>query len=88
MTLTGEQLELPYFIPTSENVTQILNELRQPQPECSLAERDKDFYLFRQRGSRTPWRWEGTGRYANRKSKTTFKSEADAIAHAQQHLHR
>ena len=86
MPLTGEQLELSYFIPTSENVTQILNELRQPQPECPLAERDKDFYLFRSRGSQTPWRWEGAGRYAERKSKTTFKSEADAIAHAQQHL--
>lgn len=28
MTLTAEQLELPYFIPSSENVSQILAELR------------------------------------------------------------
>ncbi|MGB3300235.1 MAG: hypothetical protein WBA76_18385 [Phormidesmis sp.] len=28
MTMTAEQLELPYFIPTSENVSQILAELR------------------------------------------------------------
>ena len=28
MTMTAEQLELPYFIPTSENVSQILAALR------------------------------------------------------------
>ena len=28
MPLSPEQLELPYFIPTSENVSQILAELR------------------------------------------------------------
>ena len=87
MALTGEQLELPYLIPTSENVSQVLRELRKPEAASeTVAERDQDFLLFRQRGSREPWRWEGIREHAGAYSERNFKTEEQAITDAQSKL--
>ena len=55
MPLSPEQLEQPAFIPTGENVHQILATLN------GTPVRDKDFYLFRSRTARLPWRWRVQG---------------------------
>lgn len=89
MALTGEQLELPYFIPTGENVSQILSELRKTgEGTEALPVRDQDFLLFRQRGSREPWRWEGIREYSGAYSERNFRTEEQAIADAQSKLKR
>ena len=89
MTLTGEQLELPYFVPTSENVSQVLSELLKPEAASeTVSERDQDFLLFQQRGSREPWRWEGIGGHAGAYSERNFRTEEQAIADAQSKLQR
>ena len=80
MTLTAKQLELPYFVPTAENVHQILGELN------GTSVQDKDFYLFRSRTARLPWRWEGTGRYVGQRSPHNFATPAEAIENAQSQL--
>lgn len=82
MTLTATQLELPYFIPTAENVQQILTAVR----ENPTAVQDEDFHLFRQRHSRQPWRWEGAGRYAGTTSERNFATPEQAIENAQSQL--
>lgn len=87
MTLSTEQLELPYFIPTSENVSQILSELRKAEKDTDCVPvRDRDFLLFRQRGSRESWRWEGIGQYSGAYSERNFQTEAEAEANAQAKL--
>ena len=80
MPLTAEQLELPYFIPTSENVHQILAALNETPVQ------DKDFYLFRHRLDALPWRWEGAGRYIGQRSPCSFATQAAAIKHVQSTL--
>ena len=77
MALTSEQLELPYFIPTGENISQILSELN------GMPVRDRDFTLFRNRTARLPWRWEGTGRYEGQQSPRHFSTQAEAVQNAQ-----
>lgn len=49
-------------------------------------ERDTDFYLFRNLKEKWPWRWEGTGSYADRKSDRAFKTERLAMIDAQKAL--
>ena len=83
MPLNAKQLELPYFIPTSENVSQILAELR---TENQTPIRDTDYSLFRRRHERKPWRWEGAGRHVGINSAKTFATEAQADADAQKKL--
>lgn len=51
-----------------------------------LPERDQDFYLFRDRTSKLPWRWEGTRRFIGRKSERFFKTQEQATADAQKQL--
>ncbi len=85
MTLNATQLELPYFIPTSENVQQILSALGTAKA-TPTAIQDEDFHLFRQRHSRQPWRWEGAGQYAGTCSERNFATEASAVADAQAKL--
>jgi hypothetical protein len=80
MPLTAKQLELPYFIPTSENVHQILATLN------GTPAQDKDFYLFRSRIACLPWRWEGTGRHVGQRSPHNFATPAEAIENAQSQL--
>ena len=80
MPLTAKQLELPYFIPTAENVHQILGELN------GTPVQDEDFYLFRSRTARLPWRWEGTGRHVGQCSPRNFATQAQAIENAQSQL--
>lgn len=82
MTLNATQLELPYFIPTLENVQQILTAVR----ETPTAVQDEDFHLFRQRHSRQPWRWEGAGRYAGSTSERNFETQGQAIENARSQL--
>lgn len=86
MPLNAKQLELPYFVPSGENVSQILAELRKAESENNKPKRDKDFYLFRDRTDHLPWHWEGTGRHSGKRSTRTFETEAEAIADAQAKL--
>lgn len=51
-----------------------------------LPERDQDFYLFRDRTAKLPWRWEGTRRFIGRKSARFFKTQELATADAQKQL--
>ncbi len=51
-----------------------------------MAERDEDFYLFRDRLAKLPWRWEGTRRFIGRKSERFFKTQELATADAQKQL--
>lgn len=85
MTLTATQLELPYFTPTSENIQQLLTELRTTEVNPTAVQ-DEDFHLFRQRHSRQPWRWEGAGRYAGTYSERNFATQEQAIKNAQSQL--
>ncbi len=85
MTLNATQLELPYFILTSENVQQILSAVRADEA-TPTAVQDEDFHLFRHRQRRQPWRWEGAGRYAGTYSERNFATEAAAVADAQAKL--
>lgn len=85
MTLTATQLELPYFIPTAENVQQILSELRTAEARPTAVQ-GEDFHLFRQRHSRQPWRWEGAGRYAGTTSERNFATQEQAFENAQSQL--
>jgi len=80
MPLSPEQLEQPAFIPTGENVHQILATLN------GTPVRDKDFYLFRSRTARLPWRWESTGRHVGQSSPHNFATQAEAIENAQSQL--
>ncbi|CAN5584079.1 hypothetical protein BH23CYA1_BH23CYA1_13670 [soil metagenome] len=85
MTLNATQLELPYFIPTAENVQQSLSALGTAKA-TPTAVQDEDFHLFRQRQRRQPWRWEGAGRYVGTYSERNFATEAAAVADAQAKL--
>ncbi len=51
-----------------------------------VAVQDDDFYLFRNRTARQPWRWEGTGRYEGTYSERNFTTQEQAIADAQTKL--
>lgn len=86
MTLDAKQLELPYSILTSENVSQILGDLRTSEAPNNQPVQDKDFYLFRSRTARQPWRWEGRGRYEGTYSERNFVTQEEAIADAEQQL--
>lgn len=86
MALTGEQLELPYFIPTSENVSQILSALSAAEGSQPVPLEARDFQLCRLRHSRTPWGWEGMNAHEGRYSERNFTTKADAILDAQTHL--
>lgn len=76
MPLNAKQLELPYFIPTSENGSQILTELRISEAPNNQPVQDKDFYLFRDRTAPLPWRWEAK----------TFFTQEQAIADFEKQL--
>ncbi|PZO13484.1 MAG: hypothetical protein DCF25_16035 [Leptolyngbya foveolarum] len=86
MPLNAKQLELPYFIPTSENVSQILTELRTSEASNNQPVQDKDFYLFRDRTARLPWRWKGARQHVGKRSAKTFSTQEKAIADAEKQL--
>lgn len=57
-------------------ITQLELPLAQP------IERDEHFSLFRSRGDRYPWRWEGAAKFAGQNSSKRFLTEQAAEADA------
>ena len=62
------QLSLDITLPTDQL----------PLPFAQPVERDEHYTLFRSRGERYPWRWEGAGKFAGQNSTKRFATEQAA----------
>ena len=97
MPLSPEQLEQPYFIPTGENVSQILAELNTVTQRASMTiptiqlsnicpYRESQDFSFHQ--LHNGYHWQGEGRYENVCSEDGFPSIEEAASDVIFWLHR